>query len=296
MIVLLASAALAGEREAAAVRTILLSGHPAEWTHTLYVSGQVLTTLRFEQPVNSAKTKMLGWEGRLTPLGVLGNKVVLEPIHDLNPDERIPLVVALTDGTEVSFLLAPPAHEERATDQQVNVFKSRESYDAVLSALYDALKREGALREETERLKKEETSVDHAFATLLVKGAEKKTPFRSRKQALLKDGDVNIKVEVFEGPGKAAAVIHLTNTHGDKTWRFRNALLSTSAEPSTSRPFALRMDRTEIAQGQSGTIAVVADKSAFITDGGLHNLVLEIFRGDGLRQLIVNLDHSLLRE
>jgi len=50
---------------------------------------------------------MLGWEGRLEPLAVVRNKVLLEPIRDLNKDEGIPLVVTLTDGTEIPFLVRP---------------------------------------------------------------------------------------------------------------------------------------------------------------------------------------------
>ncbi len=125
---------------------------------------------------------MSGWEGRFEPLLVGGNKVVLEPLHDLDLDERIPLLVTLADGTEVTFLLAPPSLEEKITDQQVNVFKDRESYDAVLSSLYDALGRERVLEEENERLRKEETSEDHALAALLATGANKSRP-RSLRSA-----------------------------------------------------------------------------------------------------------------
>lgn len=44
----------------------------------------------------------------------------------------------------------------------------------MLSGLYDSLNRERKLREENERLKKEENSVDHALATLLANGEVKK--------------------------------------------------------------------------------------------------------------------------
>jgi hypothetical protein len=53
------------------LRPIMLSEHPADGTHSVYVKGQVVTTLRFEQPVDPTKTKMLGWEGRLEPLVVV---------------------------------------------------------------------------------------------------------------------------------------------------------------------------------------------------------------------------------
>jgi hypothetical protein len=56
------------------------------------------------------------------------------------------------------------------------------------------------------------------------------------------------------------------------------------------------MDRTELAPGQSGRIAVVADQSAFESKEGLVDLVLEIFREDGNLQVMVNLDHRLIRK
>ena len=51
------------------------------------------------------------------------------------------------------------------------------------------------------------------------------------------------------------------------------------------------MDRATIVPGQSGTIAVVVDKSAFETkNGDLTDLALQIFRGDGLLQVAVALE------
>jgi len=296
VLLLVASAALARDRDKVTVRTLLRSEHPGQKTHSLHVTGQVACVLRFDQPVNPARTRMLGWEGRFEPLLAGGNKVVVEPLHDLASDERIPLVVTLVDGTEVSFLLAPPSHEEMITDQQVNVFKDRESYNAVLSFLYDALGRERVLKEENERFKREENSVDHAFAALLVNGQADKTPFRKRRTVVLKNEDMDLKVEIFAGPGKAAVVVHLTNTYNHEPWRFSEARLTSERASPKERPFALRMDRAELVHGQSGTIAVVADQRAFESKEGLVNLTLEIFREDGLPQVTVMLDHTLIRK
>ncbi|WP_239470928.1 DUF2381 family protein [Archangium violaceum] len=279
------------------VRTLLLTDHPAGATHNIYVSGQVATVLRFEQDCDPARTKLLGWEGRFEPPLVGGRKVVLEPIRDLGKDERIPLLVTLVDGTEIPFLVSPPRSEEWGwTDQQVNVFKNRESFNAVLSTLHAALKREERLKEENERLKKEEKSVDHAWATLLINGEQEKTPFRKERKMVLKNEDMDITIEAYSGPGKTAAVIHLTNTYNERPWKFRDARLTSPRTADTTRPFALRMNRTMIVQGQSGTIAVVADKSAFESKEGLVDLFLEIYREDGMQQVTVTLDHKLIRK
>jgi hypothetical protein len=251
----------------------------------------------FEKDVDPTKTQLLGWAGRFEPLLVGSKKVVIEPLRDLNRDEAVPLLVTLVDGTEIPFIVTPPSREDGGwTDHQVNVFKDPDSYNAVLSSLNDSLKRERQLREENKRLKQEETSVDHAFAALLIKGQWKKTPFRSEDVAVLKDGDMGIEVETFSGPGKAAVVVRLTNTYSDDPWRFRDARLIADLHSYSSLPFALRIDRAELVPGQSGTIAVVMDQSAFESKEGLRNLALEIFRQDGLRQVVVNVDHRLIRK
>nr|WP_233595505.1 MULTISPECIES: DUF2381 family protein [Corallococcus] len=285
-------------RQGRAVRTLKISEHPGQEAHSVYVAGQVLTALRFEQDVDPAKTRLLGWEGRFEAPLVGGRKVVLEPLRDLDEGEAVPLRVTLVDGTEFAFLVKRPVLEDWGwTDQQVNVFRDTESYDAVLSSLYDSLKRERKLGDENERLKKEENSADHAYATLLTNGEWRKTPFRKTRFLRLAREDMDISVEVFSGPGKAAAVITLKNTYYGGPWKFDGASLTRDFTHATSRPFALRMNRATIVPGQTGTIAVVADKSAFeTTEGQLTDLALQIFRDDGLLQVAVTMDHTLIRK
>jgi uncharacterized protein (TIGR02268 family) len=296
--VLVSSMAMArGPYDKVVIRTEKISDHPANPTSSVYVSGQVATVLRFEKDVDPTKTQLLGWEGRFEPLLVGSKMVVIVPIRDLNRDEAVPLLVTLVDGTEIPFIVKPKSLEEWGwTDHQVNVFKDREGYNTVLASLNDSLKRERQLREENERLKQEEISVDHALAALLVKGEVKKTRFRSEEVAIQTNGDMGIRIETFSGPGKAAVVVRLTNTYSDEPWRFRDARLIANISDYTSLPFALRMDRAEIVSGQSGAIAVVMDQSAFESKAGLRNLALEIFRQDGLRQVVVNVDHRLIRK
>ncbi|NOK08322.1 DUF2381 family protein [Corallococcus exercitus] len=283
-------------------RTILLSEHPSDGTQTVYVTGQVITTLRFEAPVDPSKTKVIGWEGRLEPLTVIRNKVLIEPIRDLDSDEGLPLVVTLADGTEIPFLVRPPWRAQDSggwppiLDQQVDVFKNRESYAAMHSALMDALKKNDALTEENERYRQQENSIDHAYATLLANGEVKKTPFRFVAASRPKDSDMEMVVKVFSGPGKAAALVTLTNTGYGDTWEFADAYLTRDMASYTKRPFALRMTRATIVPGQSGTIAVVADKSAFEHEGQLVDLALQIFRSDGNLQVLVRMDRTLVRQ
>lgn len=304
LLVLMAPVALArGPDDKIVIRTLKLSEHPSHSTNSVYVTGQVVTVLRFDQEVDPTKTRFLGgWEGRLEPLLVGNKKVVIEPLRDLARDERVPLLVTLADGTEVPFLVRPPWSKKEDgwtpfTDHQINVFKDPDSFNAVLSSLHDSLNRERELSEKVERLQKEESSIDHAYATLLVNGEVKKTPFRRRRTWRSKNEDMEVMVEVFEGPGKAAVLIHLTNTYYGEAWELDGAYLTRDFTNATARPFAMRMDRSSIVSGQSGKLAVVVDRSAFETNGGgLTDLALQIFRGDGLLQVAVALDRTLIRQ
>jgi uncharacterized protein (TIGR02268 family) len=228
LLVLLASPALARDvEEKLKIRTLKVPAHPSQEAPSIYVSWQVASVLRFEQDIDPAKTRLLAWEGRFEPLLVGSKKVVIEPLRDLDDGEALPLLVTLVDGTEFTFLVKPKRREDWGwIDYQVNVFKDHDSYNAVLSGLYDSLNRERDLREENERLKKEENSVDHAFATLLANGEVKKTPFRRVKVVRPKNEDMDMVVELFAGPGKAAVVVTLTNTYYGRPWEFDGAYLT----------------------------------------------------------------------
>jgi uncharacterized protein (TIGR02268 family) len=257
------------------------------------VKGQVVTALRFEQAVDPTRTKLLGWEGRFEPLGVVGRKVILEPLRDLDADEGIPLLVTLADGTEVPFLLRPPQPEAtRRADQQVNVFKDRESHAAMSSALNDALKENRVLKEQNQRFREEETSEDHALAALLAAGALEQTPFEIASYFSGKDEELVGTGTVYKGKGKVGVVLKLKNLHAKQPWSMKSARLTT-LKSGSERPFAIRATTPSIAPGASGVLAFVADKSAFMDGGALTTLFLEVYRHDGVRQAFVQLEPQL---
>ncbi|WP_164011291.1 DUF2381 family protein [Pyxidicoccus trucidator] len=292
-LLLLLGASVAAAREPeAVVRNIYLSDHPDDTASQVYVAGQIATVLRFEKTCDAQGTKLLGWEGRFEQPVIGGKSVLLVPLQNLEPEDRLPLLVKFTDGAEVPFIVT--AREGRG-DQQVNVFPDRKTSKAVHAALSDALVRERGLREENDRFRKEETSPDHALAALLVSDSTKQTPFIEHQKWVLRDGEVEVVVRVYSGKAKAAVVFHIKNQESERQWSLMEARLSTTSS-GEARPFALRMDRASIAPGSSGRFAVVADKSAFKSDGGFTNLVLELFRHDGLQQGYVLLDHRLARE
>ena len=285
------SMAAAGEREAV-VRNLYLSDHPRDTVSQVYVREQVATVLRFEMTCDPEATKLLGWEGRFEPPVVGGRSLLLVPLKDLKSEDRLPLRVRFTDGTEVPFIVTA---WDGPGDQQVNVFSDRETTPAVQAALTEALKRERALQEENERYRKEETSADHALAALLVSGSTQQTPFIERQKWVLRDGELEMLVRVYAGKAKAAAVFHITNPKSERQWSLMAARMST-ASSGEARPFALRMNADAIAPRSSGRLAVVVDRSAFKSGSGFDNLALELFRHDGLQHAYVVLDHRLARE
>lgn len=278
-------------------RTLRLSEHPAEISERIYVAGRVATVLRFEKDVDAARTRMLGWEGWFEPLLSGGKKVVLEPTRDLDPGDRFMLLVTLTDGTEIPFVVTSrkqPLDGRREADQQVSVFRNPDSAQAVQASLYESLQRERALQEKVHRYEQED-SVDHALAALLVKDSSRQTPFRECKKWVLNDGDAEFVVRTFTGQGKAAVVFTIRNDNPERSWQLQQARLYT-AKGWDARPFALRTDHEEIASGASGHVAVVVDKSAFMAGKGVEQLLLELYRMDGYRQVFVLLDPNLVRD
>src|SRR5688572_6813483 len=89
------------------IRTLKVSDPQGQEAPSIYVSGQVVTALRFEAEVDPAKTKFLAWEGRFEKPLIGGRKVVLEPLRDLDEGEAMPLLVTFVDGTELPLLVKP---------------------------------------------------------------------------------------------------------------------------------------------------------------------------------------------
>jgi uncharacterized protein (TIGR02268 family) len=296
LVVLVASFARASERDSVE-RNLYVSEDPADTANRVYVAGRIATVLRFEQEVDPARTKLLGWEGWFAPLLVGSKKVVLEALRNIEPGDHFMLLVTLVDGTEIPLVVTSrkqPRDGRREADQQVNVFRSRDSADATQASLNEARKKERELLRKVEKYEQQD-SVDHALAALLAKGAARQTTFREHQKWVLDDGDAEFEVRIFTGKGKAAVVFKVTNQDPEHSWKLQEARLYT-AKSWAFRPFALRTDYEEVAPGTSGHIAIVADKSAFVGPKGAEQLLLELYRFDGYRQIFVLLDPELIRD
>ncbi|REG30999.1 uncharacterized protein (TIGR02268 family) [Archangium gephyra] len=289
------------------VRNIHIRDTPKDEAEQVYVTGRVVTVLRLQQPCDPARTKMLGWEGRFEPIECVGNWVLLEPLQNLEPEDRFLLLVTLADGKELPFTVTSIGKKEwERPDQQVNVFLEPESRDALQAELKATRQREEELMESVYRHFREDTA-DHALAKILTTGAIQQTSFVERRKRIVKTDDgAELVVRIFAGKQKAAVVLTVTNRHPSKSWSLAEARLLTTRPGEDLRapflfgeakPFALRTDRDEIAPGQSGTVAVVVDRSAFRTDDGFVNtLALEFYRQDGFLDTYVLLDRRLVRE
>ena len=297
-----ASVAVAKDREPR-VRNVYIRDNPKDEVARVYVTGEVVTVLRFKQPCDPARTKMLGWEGRFEPVECVGKRVLVEPLKNLKPEDRFLLLVTLADGKELPFTVTAIGEKEwERPDQQVNVFVDPEDPDALRAQLKDTRTRERLLEEANRRHWKEDTE-DHALAKLLKKGSLKLTPFRPRKHWYFKNKGATIEATVLTGKAKAAVLFRVTNHDPSKPWSLAEARLLTTRpgeKPpllfSESKPFALQADRDEIAPGASGFLAVVVDSSAFTSQEGPCDLTVELYRNDGLMETHVLLDRRLVRE
>jgi hypothetical protein len=83
-LVLVASVAVAKDREPR-VRNVYLRDNPTDEAERVYVTGQVATVLRFQQPCDPVRTKMLGWESRFEPVECAGKSVLIVPLQTLSP-------------------------------------------------------------------------------------------------------------------------------------------------------------------------------------------------------------------
>jgi len=119
------------------------------------------------------------------------------------------------------------------------------------------------------------------------------TPFKVVDRFSGKDGDTEIDAQVFQGKGKVAVVFKIKNIAPEQPWSMKSARLVTM-DKGRERAVAVRATVREITPGGSGVVALVVDGSAFVDDGVLTSLWLEVYRHDGMRQAYVQLDPALV--
>ena len=273
-------------------RSIYVSKGAKAEVPELFVAGEVVTTLRLDTPCDPSRTKLLGgWEGHFEPVLAGGRSVVIVPLRNLAPGDRFQLLVTLADGTELPFTLTA---SKSFVDRQVNVFPDPESPEALRSALEESRQENKALREENLRREEEETSTNHALATLLLTGKTLMTLLKENQKWSLGDEALKATTLIYEGDGRTGVLLHVTNLDPKRPWKLQEVRLSTftAGEP---RPFALRMSPAELPPGKTGRIAIITDDSSFKTPEGGDKLVLELFRDGGLRQGYFLLEKRLTR-
>ena len=299
LLALLMASVVSAKERVPQIRNVTFPHRPDQVARPVYVAGEIATILRFEQHVDPARTKMEGWEGRFDPLGVAGKSVVIMPLHDLTPEDRLPLVVTLVDGTQVPITVTA---DKDTVDHQVNLFWDPETVKYLRADLESALGRERYYREETARYRQEENSPDHALAALLVTGATEQTSFRRKRILVFKESeylDSEAVATVYSGKGKVGVLVSIKN-HGTRAWNLDEARLTPAdgfwLPDAQKLKCAVRMTPRSIAPGATGAVAIIADKSAFVSASGLQILALQLIRDDGFVPVFVKLDPALARE
>ncbi|MFY0527176.1 DUF2381 family protein [Archangium gephyra] len=301
LLVLVASVAVARDR-APRVRNVYLRDDPKDEAPRVYVTGQVVTVLRLQQPCDPSRTRMPGWEGRFEPVECSGKRVLVEPLQNLESEDRFPLLVTLADGKELPFTITAIGKEWEQPDQQVDVFLAPETPEVLRAKLEDTRTRERLLQEATLRYGREDTE-DHALARLVSRGSVQLTRLKLRRRWFLRKEGMTLKADLLTGETKAAVLFRVTNHDPSKPWSLVEARVLTTRPGrkaptlfGEARPFALHKDWDELAPGSAGSLAVVVDKSAFTSQEGPCDLTVELYRHDGLRVGHVLMDRRLFRE
>jgi uncharacterized protein (TIGR02268 family) len=292
LLVLLLGSSLAGSQEQFSLvrqpvpRSLYLSTDPRSSVPELFVAARKVTTLRFEVPCDPAQTKLLSGDGLFEPLLVGGRSVVIVPLRELAPEDRFLLQVTLVDGTSLPFVVTAARHR---VDGQVDVFPDPESPQALRTRLEEKQEENHVLRAANDRYLQEETSVDHALAALLASGKASLTPFKEVQKWRLREEGMLVDINLFDGSGRAAIVFDVSNLDPQRVWKLEEARLA-STSTWEEKPFALRSSAASIASGKTGRIAIVIDMASFSSKKGPDQLVLELFRDGGLRQVCVLLE------
>jgi hypothetical protein len=300
LLVLVASVAVSRDR-APRVRNVYLRDDPKDEAPRVYVTGQVVTVLRLQQPCDPSRTRMPGWEGRFEPVECSGKRVFVEPLQNLESEDRFPLLVTLADGKELPFTITAIGKEWEWPDQQVNVFLDPETRDALRAKLEDTRTRERLLEEATLRYGREDTE-DHALARLLSRGSVQLTRLKLRQRWFFKKEGMHIEASILTGGDKAAVLFRVTNRDPSQPWSLAEARVLTTRPREKApilfgeaRPFALHKDWDELVPGSAGSLAVVVDKRAFTSQEGPCDLTVELYRHDGLLVGHVLMDRRLIR-
>ncbi|NMO17413.1 DUF2381 family protein [Pyxidicoccus fallax] len=272
-------------------RTLYFSRDSRDAVPELYVDGTTATVLRLPSAVDPERTKLLGWEGRFEPLLAGGRSVVIAPLQNLARGDRFMLLVTLLDGTEIPLTVTAATCR---IDGQISVFPDPEAPAALRKALDEKTQEVDSLRAENNQRREQETSVDHALAALLARDQVALTPFSESRKWRLREESADVEVSLFLPKGKkvaaskAAVVFTVKNRDPARSRALQEARLTTYATRQ-AHPFALRATLPSIAPGEEGRIAIVTDFDSFDPARDGDRLVLELFRGDGLRQAYVEL-------
>jgi uncharacterized protein (TIGR02268 family) len=262
-------------------RSLYLSLEPSEGAPEILVWARTLTTLRFESPVDAHRTKLEGGEALFEPLLIGGRSISLFPLRELAPGDRFRLTVALGSGEVLPFTLRS---DREQVDGQVDVFPDPESCEALRQQWREIQEEDQRLRAERRRHAQEELSVDHALATLLVTGSVALTRFKEGKKRRIREPGLEGEAQCYVEPDRAAVLLTVTNLDPRFSWMVSEIRLvhEVTRQP---KPFALRMQCTALAPGETGRIALV---TASALAGTLQPYLLEIFKDDGFRHVALH--------
>ncbi|WP_224248960.1 DUF2381 family protein [Hyalangium gracile] len=259
-------------------RRASLPSTPADSLPEVYVAAGNSTVVAFNGPLD--KNSLMVDRTRFRWVDVGDNTLVLEPIADLSPGERLILQVGFKDKALPAKAVLAVLSKADVVDAKVEVDRRAHTPEALIAALTQK-------EAELEELKARSTELGPAslvFSGWLTEGVQKRdlhvgTPSPSSMGLIPKHGSV------YRGTLSTLVVISLWNLPGQPPWTPGQARI-TGLPGAPVKVISVRMKPEQLAPGEHGSLVVEAvlpplEKTSF---------AVEVLDASGQQRISLNLE------
>ncbi|MCP3098229.1 DUF2381 family protein [Myxococcus sp. K15C18031901] len=266
-------------------RRVTSSSSPAEPVPELRVAAGVATLVLFDASLERSALELEGRE-RFRIVDVGERTLVLEPSVDLGAGERLGLRVRYADGSAPErgafVLVTAPA----AVDSRVEVFRRRDSVEALQAELAEARSRLAAQDVELRALRARNAAtgpVGMVMSSLLNdRGVHthriRPKSTKHRADALIAEGGASFRAETW-------AVVSVTvRNNGQQPWSPRLARVVNARSGVAVRVIGVHAEPAQVAPGDVGLVVVETESPAW-TVGEVFQV--ELLDADGSARILV---------
>jgi len=259
-------------------RTLALTGESAEPVEELHVAGGVSTTVDFAPAIDPASVELEGRTQRFRRVDLSEHRLVLEPLADLAPGERLLLRARFREAgfpALAEFALVSPPSE---VDVRVEVLRPR-SVEELQAELATLQAENEALRVRSESPHPEDV-LKHGWENERDMQVRKFAPrtMSSRESGLLAPRGVG-----YRASDRAVVTLQVRNLPGQEPWKPGSAWLI-GASGAREQARSVRLDRLQLTAGEQGFLFV--ELGALPPDERFFRL--ELVDQEGQRRLLLD--------